>query len=96
MPSAIAAVRKAGSFAGFGLGAGAGSARAASRFTEVDEGLLWLAALILLTGLVMVYSSSIAFAEGSKFTGYLRSSTRCPFVQIARHISIAATSGIGG
>ncbi len=70
MPSAIAAVRKAGSFAGFGLGAGAGSARAASRFTEVDEGLLWLAALILLTGLVMVYSSSIAFAEGSKFTGY--------------------------
>ncbi len=71
MPSAAAAVRKAGSFAGFGLGAAAtGGARASTRFTEVDEGLLWLIALILLTGLVMVYSASIAFAEGSKFTSY--------------------------
>ena len=85
MPSAIAAVRKAGSFAGFGLGAGAGSARAGARFTEVDEGLLWLAALILLTGLVMVYSSSIAFAEGSKFTGY-----RADYFLVRHAASLAA------
>ena len=85
MPSAIAAVRKAGSFAGFGLGAGAGSARAGARFTEVDEGLLGLAALILLTGLVMVYSSSIAFAEGSKFTGY-----RADYFLVRHAASLAA------
>ena len=85
MPSATAAVRKAGSFAGFGLGAGAGGARAGARFTEVDEGLLWLAALILLTGLVMVYSSSIAFAEGSKFTGY-----RADYFLVRHAASLAA------
>ena len=83
--AAAAAARKAGGFAGFGLGA-AGGARAPTRFTEVDEGLLWLIALILLTGLVMVYSSSIAFAEGSKFTGY-----RAEFF-LVRH---AASIGIG-
>ena len=52
-------------------GAVAGStARTASTFTDYDEGLLWVSVLLLLIGLVMVYSSSIAFAEGSRFTGY--------------------------
>ncbi|MDR1999995.1 MAG: putative lipid II flippase FtsW [Zoogloeaceae bacterium] len=37
---------------------------------EVDPLLLWPALFLLLLGLVMVYSSSIAIAEGSKFTGY--------------------------
>ncbi len=37
---------------------------------EVDPWLLWPALALLLFGLVMVYSASIATAEGSKFTGY--------------------------
>jgi len=48
---------------------------AAARFTrpqqpvrEIDPLLAWPAVILLLFGLVMVYSSSIAIAEGSKFT----------------------------
>src|SRR3954470_18592109 len=36
---------------------------------EYDAGLLWSAAALLAMGLVMVYSSSIAMAEASRFTG---------------------------
>jgi cell division protein FtsW len=36
---------------------------------ELDSLLLWPAVGLLLLGLVMVYSSSIAMAEGSRFTG---------------------------
>jgi cell division protein FtsW len=37
---------------------------------ELDPWLLWSALGLLMFGLVMVYSASIATAEGSKFTGY--------------------------
>ncbi|CAM5358272.1 putative lipid II flippase FtsW [Thauera mechernichensis] len=37
---------------------------------ELDLLLIWSAVALLLLGLVMVYSASIAFAEGSRFTGY--------------------------
>ncbi|MFZ3018326.1 MAG: putative lipid II flippase FtsW [Gallionella sp.] len=37
---------------------------------QFDELLLWVLAGLLALGLVMVYSASIATAEGSKFTGY--------------------------
>jgi cell division protein FtsW len=37
---------------------------------ELDPLLLWPALSLLLTGLVMVYSASIATAEGSNFTGH--------------------------
>ena len=37
---------------------------------ELDPLLLWPAVALLLFGLVMVYSSSIATAEGNKFTGH--------------------------
>ncbi|MBP9218790.1 MAG: putative lipid II flippase FtsW, partial [Sterolibacterium sp.] len=37
---------------------------------EYDPLLLWSALALLMMGLVMVYSASIATAEGSKFTGY--------------------------
>jgi cell division protein FtsW len=37
---------------------------------QFDELLLWVLAGLLAIGLVMVYSASIATAEGSKFTGY--------------------------
>jgi cell division protein FtsW len=36
---------------------------------EYDSGVLWAALLLLTFGAVMVYSSSIAIAEASKFTG---------------------------
>ncbi|MCL2829704.1 MAG: putative lipid II flippase FtsW [Betaproteobacteria bacterium] len=38
--------------------------------SEVDTVLLWSALALLLVGLVMVYSASIATAEGSKFSGH--------------------------
>ena len=37
---------------------------------ELDMVLIWAALALLLFGLVMVYSSSIAMAEGSRFTGH--------------------------
>ncbi|HRP97150.1 MAG TPA: putative lipid II flippase FtsW [Rhodocyclaceae bacterium] len=37
---------------------------------ELDPLVIWPAAALLLLGLVMVYSSSIAIAEGSRFTGH--------------------------
>lgn len=37
---------------------------------ELDPLLLWPALFLLLLGLVMVYSASIAMAEGSRFTGH--------------------------
>ncbi|CAG4884113.1 integral membrane protein involved in stabilizing FstZ ring during cell division [Georgfuchsia toluolica] len=40
------------------------------RVAELDPLLVWSALGLLLFGLVMVYSASIATAEGSKFTGY--------------------------
>jgi len=51
--------------------------RVADRFSrggkpvrELDLLLIWSAVGLLLLGLVMVYSASIAIAEGSRFTGY--------------------------
>jgi cell division protein FtsW len=38
--------------------------------SDVDPWLLWSAIGLLVFGLVMVYSASIATAEGSRFTGY--------------------------
>ena len=40
-----------------------------SSIAEYDAGVLWAALLLLSFGLVMVYSSSIAIAEASAFTG---------------------------
>ena len=37
---------------------------------ELDLLLIWSVVGLLLLGLVMVYSASIAIAEGSRFTGY--------------------------
>ncbi|MDR3221459.1 MAG: putative lipid II flippase FtsW [Candidatus Accumulibacter sp.] len=39
------------------------------RFSEVDLTLLWSGLILLLLGMVMVYSASIAIAEASKYTG---------------------------
>jgi cell division protein FtsW len=37
---------------------------------EIDYTLMWSVLLLLFAGLVMVYSASIAIAEGGRFTGY--------------------------
>jgi cell division protein FtsW len=37
---------------------------------EIDYALLWSVLILLFTGMVMVYSSSIAIAEGGRFTGH--------------------------
>ena len=57
---------------------------------EYDGGVLWAALLLLTFGAVMVYSSSIAIAEASRFTG--GSSTY--FLQ--RHVLFVAAGGIAG
>ena len=66
---------------GFGSG---GRGLAPARFSDYDQGVLWIAALLLLIGLVMVYSASIAFAEGSKFTG-----NRAHFFLVRHALSLA-------
>jgi len=57
---------------------------------QFDELLLWVLAGLLALGLVMVYSASIATAEGSKFTG------NQPAYYLMRHgifIAIGVTAG---
>ena len=51
-------------------GAADTTARASTSVRELDALLIWSALGLLLLGLVMVYSASIAIAEGSRFTGY--------------------------
>jgi cell division protein FtsW len=45
-------------------------ARPRAPLPEFDQGLVWTAMLLVALGLVMVYSASIAIAEGSRATGY--------------------------
>ncbi len=45
-------------------------ARPRAPLTEYDQGLVWATLLLLGVGLVMVYSSSIAIAEGSRASGF--------------------------
>lgn len=54
------------------------------RYSEYDQGVLWVGVLLLLIGLVMVYSASIAFAEGSRFTG-----NRANFFLVRHALSLA-------
>jgi len=59
---------------------------------EYDRSLAWAALLLATCGLVMVYSSSIATAEASRYTGYN------PAWYLARHgafLSIALAAAIG-
>ena len=51
---------------------------------EYDHTLLWASALLLGLGLVMVYSASIAIAEGSRATG------NQPVYYLSRHALFAA------
>ncbi|HEX4326271.1 MAG TPA: putative lipid II flippase FtsW [Burkholderiales bacterium] len=74
-----------GAIGGFG-----GGTVAPSRFADYDEGLVWVSVLLLLIGLVMVYSASIAFAEGSGFTGHR------PQYFLVRHIISLAMGALAG
>jgi cell division protein FtsW len=53
---------------------------------EYDQGLVWATLLLLGVGLVMVYSSSIAIAEGSRASGYQ------PTYYLMRHALFVAAS----
>src|SRR5438552_16496918 len=57
---------------------------------EYDSGVLWAALLLLTFGMVMVYSSSIAMAEASKFTG------GSPAYFLQRHALFLAVSLFAG
>ncbi|HEX8961539.1 MAG TPA: putative lipid II flippase FtsW [Rhodocyclaceae bacterium] len=63
---------------------------AAAPADELDPWLLWPALGLLMFGLVMVYSASIATAEGSKFTAYQ------PSYFLIRHAVFLAVGLIGG
>jgi len=42
----------------------------ARRQSSLDPALIWSAVLLASIGLVMVYSASIAMADGERFTGF--------------------------
>ncbi len=63
--------------------------RPAVQVDEVDPLLLWPALALLLIGLVMVYSASIATAEGSAFTGH------SPTFFLVRHTVFLAIGLVG-
>ena len=65
----------------FGSG---GQGLSPARFSDYDQGVVWVSVLLLLIGMVMVYSASIAFAEGSKFTG-----NRAYFFLVRHALSLA-------
>jgi cell division protein FtsW len=58
--------------------------------SELDQALFWSGALLLLFGLVMVYSSSIAFAEGSRLSSYR------PDFFLVRHLVFLCIGVIAG
>ena len=67
--------------------------RPRGQLAEYDQGLVWAAILLLGLGLVMVYSASIAIAEGSRMTGqqpmyYLM--RQALFVVVGIALSVAA------
>jgi cell division protein FtsW len=57
---------------------------------ECDQALLWIGALLLGIGLVMVYSASIAIAEQSRFT------SGQPTYFLVRHLVFVATGTFAG
>ena len=58
--------------------------RPRGQLAEYDQGLVWAAILLLGLGLVMVYSASIAIAEGSRVTGHQ------PTYYLVRHALVVA------
>ena len=53
------------------------AARAPQPRAELDFSLLWLALGLLVLGLVMVYSASLAIAEAAQFTGHKANTICC-------------------
>jgi len=67
--------------------------KARAQPAEYDEGLVWAAILLLGVGLVMVYSASIAIAEGSRVSGYQSTyflARHALFVAIGLAVGVAA------
>jgi cell division protein FtsW len=63
--------------------------RPAAALREMDDALVWVSALLLGIGLVMVYSASIAMAEGARLTGGNTS------YFLVRHLIALVISGAG-
>jgi cell division protein FtsW len=63
-------------------------AKARAPLPEFDQALIWTTALLLAAGLVMVYSASIAIAEGSRISAHQ------PTFYLARH-ALFALVGLG-
>jgi len=66
------------------------TAAAKSTFREYDEALLWVGVLLLGIGLVMVYSASIAIAQGGRY------SENQPTYFLMRHLLFVTISAVGG
>ena len=66
-----------------------GTTRTVTSTSEIDPLLLWPTVALLLIGLIMVYSASIATAEGSAFTGH------APTFFLVRH-TVFLTIGLVG
>lgn len=67
--------------------------KARAQPAEYDEGLVWAAILLLGVGLVMVYSASIAIAEGSRGSGHQSTyflARHALFVAIGIAVGVAA------
>jgi len=67
--------------------------KARAQPAEYDEGLVWAAILLLGVGLVMVYSASIAIAEGSRVSGHQSTyflARHALFVAIGLAVGVAA------
>ena len=67
--------------------------KARAQPAEYDEGLVWAAILLLGVGLVMVYSASIAIAEGSRVSGHQSTyflARHALFVAIGIAVGVAA------
>src|SRR3990172_9699900 len=60
------------------------------QLSDYDHTLVWAAVLLLALGLVMVYSASIAIAEGSRATGHQ------PMYYLVRHGVFVAVSVLMG
>ena len=65
--------------------------KARAQPAEFDEGLVWAAILLLGLGLVMVYSASIAIAEGSRVSGH---QSTYYLVRHALFVAIGVAAGV--
>jgi cell division protein FtsW len=79
-----------GSYAGAGKGSIASASSGKSRFADFDQSLFWAVFGLLLLGLVMVYSASVALPDSSKYANYKQTHF------LVRHLFSLGTAGVLG